>query len=107
MKSLNRVTLLGNLTRDPELQQTTKGIDVCNFSMATERAWKTKDLEEREESEFHRIVAWDKLGALCAEFLRLGSKVYVEGRIASKKYVGNDGIERTSTEIVADNVIFL
>jgi single-strand DNA-binding protein len=94
MKSVNKVILLGNLTRDPELRQTEGKHAVCAFGLATNRTWTTETGEKREEPEYHRIVAWEKLAELCSKYLRKGRKVYVEGRLQSHTYTGQDGIEK-------------
>jgi single-strand DNA-binding protein len=114
MRSVNKVILLGNLTRDPELRhlpagrQGTEGKKaVCAFGLATNRSWTTETGEKREETEFHRIVAWDKLAEVCQQYLRKGMKVYLEGRLQSRTYTGEDGIEKFSTEIVLDELVLL
>jgi single-strand DNA-binding protein len=106
-KSLNRVQLIGNLTRDPELKYTPNGNAVCTFGMATNRSWTTDSGEKKEESEFHRIVAWNKLGELCSQFLAKGRKVYVEGRLSTRTWTGQDGQQRSTTEIIIDDMIIL
>ncbi len=106
-KSLNQVELIGNLTRDPELRYTPSGTAVCTFGMATNRSWNTDGGEKKEEVEFHRIVAWNKLGELCSQFLLKGRKVYVQGRIATRNWTGQDGQARTTVEIVIDDMILL
>lgn len=106
-KSLNRVQLIGNLTRDPELRYTPSGSAVCTFSIATNRAWTTDSGEKKEEVDFHRIVAWRKLAELCSQFLVKGRKVYVEGRLSTRSYTGQDGQQKTITEIVIDDMILL
>ena len=80
-RSLNRVQLIGNLTRDPELRYTPQGTTVCSFSIATNRNWTTDTGEKKEEVEFHRIVAWNKLAELCSQLLAKGRKVYLEGNM--------------------------
>jgi single-strand DNA-binding protein len=107
MKSVNKVILLGNLTRDPELRYTENKKAVCTFGLATNRNWTTDTGEKREETEFHRIVAWDKLAEVCSQYLKKGRKVYVEGRLQSRTYTGQDGIEKFSTEIVLDEMVML
>lgn len=106
-RSLNRVQLIGNLTRDPELRYTPSGTAVCSFSIATNRNWTTDSGEKKEEVEFHRIIAWNKLGELCSQFLVKGRKVYVEGRLATRSWTGQDGASRSTTEIVIDDMILL
>ncbi|MBI4084840.1 MAG: single-stranded DNA-binding protein [Candidatus Levybacteria bacterium] len=106
-RSLNRVQLIGNLTRDPELRYTPSGTAVCSFGLATNRYWTTDQGEKHEESEFHNIVAWNKLAELCSQFLVKGRKVYVEGRLATRSWTGQDGQQRTRTEIVIEDMILL
>ena len=90
-RSLNSVQLIGNLTRDPELRYTPSGSAVCTFGLATNRSWTTDAGEKREETEFHRIVSWNKLAELCSQFLVKGRKVYVEGRLSTRSWTGQDG----------------
>lgn len=106
-RSLNKVILIGNLTRDPELRYTPAGTAVCTFGVATNRAWTTQTGETKEETEFHRIVAWNKLGELCAQLLVKGRKVYVEGRLSTHSWTGQDGTQRSSTEVVIEDMIVL
>ena len=104
-RSLNRVTLIGNLTRDPELKYTPQGTAVCTFGVATNRNWTTATGELKEEAQFHRIVSWQKLAELCSKLLTKGKKVYLEGRVTYRTFVGRDGVQRTITEIVLDDFI--
>lgn len=106
-RSLNKVILIGNLTRDPELRYTPAGTAVCTFGLATNRSWTTQTGETKEETEFHRIVAWNKLAELCAQLLSKGRKVYVEGRLSTHAWTGQDGTQRTSTEVVIEDMIIL
>jgi len=106
-RDLNRATLIGNLTRDPELRYTPQGTAVCTFSVATNRTWKTESGEQKENAEFHRIVAWDKLGEICNQLLQRGSRVFVEGRLQTRKWEGQDGNERQTTELVINDMILL
>lgn len=106
-RSLNKAELIGNLTRDPELRYTPQGTAVCTFGLATNRQWTTDAGEKKEDVEFHRIVAWNKLGELCAQLLAKGRKVYVEGRIQTRKWTAQDGSEKTTTEIVINDMIIL
>lgn len=106
-RSLNRVQLIGNLTRDPELRYTPSGTAVCSFGLATNRSWTTDTGEKHEETEFHRIVAWNKLAELCSQFLVKGRKVYVEGRLSTRNWTGQDGQQRSTTEVVIDDMILL
>jgi single-strand DNA-binding protein len=106
-KSVNKVLLVGNLTRDPELRYTEHKKAVCSFGLATNRSWTTDTGEKREETDFHRIVAWEKLAELCDKYLRKGRKVYVEGRLQSRSYTGQDGSEKFATEVVIDDLVML
>jgi len=107
-RSLNRVQLIGNLTRDPELRYTPQGTAVCTFGLATNRTWVPSDGGDRqEETEYHRVVAWAKLAEICSQLLYKGRKVYVEGRLQTRKWTGQDGNEREVTEVVIDNMIAL
>lgn len=106
-RSLNRVQLIGNLTRDPELRYTPQGTAVCTFGLATNRSWTTDSGEKHEESEFHRIVAWNKLAELCSQFLVKGRKIYVEGRLSTRSWTGQDGQQKSVTEVVIDDMILL
>ncbi len=106
-RSLNRVQLIGNLTRDPELRYTPSGAAVCSFSIATNRNWTTDAGEKREEVDFHRIVAWNKLAEICSQFLVKGRKVYVEGRLSTRSWTAQDGTSKTTTEVIIDDMILL
>lgn len=107
VRSLNKVQLIGNLTRDPELRYTPKGIAVCSFTVATNREWTVESGEKREEAEFTRIVSWNKLAELCSQLLLKGRKVYVEGRLQTRSWTGQDGNQRQSTEVVISDMIIL
>ena len=106
-RSLNKVQLIGNLTRDPELRYTPNGTAVCSFGLATNRSWKTDTGEKHDEAEFHNIVAWNKLADLCSQFLVKGRKVYVEGRLATRTWTAQDGVQRNRTEIIISDMILL
>lgn len=106
-RSLNKVQLIGNLTRDPELRYTPSGTAVCSFGLATNRSWKTDAGEKHDEAEFHNIVAWNKLAELCSQFLVKGRKVYLEGRLSTRTWTGQDGASRNRTEIVISDMILL
>ena len=106
-RSLNKVMLIGNLTRDPELRYTPTGVAVCSFGLATNRGWTTDSGEKKEEVEFHKIVSWNKLAELCSQLLAKGRKVFVEGRLQTRSWVGQDGGQRQSTEIVIEDMIIL
>lgn len=106
-RSLNRVQLIGNLTRDPELRYTPQGTAVCSFSIATNRSWTTDSGEKKDEADFHRIVAWNKLAELCSQFLTKGRKVYVEGRLSTRNWQAQDGGQRSTTEVIISDMILL
>lgn len=106
-RSLNKVMLIGNLTRDPELRYTPQGTAVCNFGLATNRYWVTEQGEKKEDAEFHRVVSWNKLAELCSQLLAKGRKVYVEGRLQTRSWVGSDGLARKTTEIVISDMVIL
>ena len=107
MASVNKVMLIGNLGADPELRYTPAGRAVANFRMATTRQWTTKDGEKREETEWHRIVTWDKLAEICGEYLKKGSSTYIEGRLQTRSWEDQSGAKRWSTEIVAGEMRML
>ncbi len=107
MQSLNRAQIIGHLTRDPELKYTPNGQAVTSFGVATNMVWKDKDGQKQERAEFHNIVAWRKLAEICAEYIKKGRQVYIEGRLQTRDWEGQDGVKRYRTEIVADNVVFL
>ncbi|MFN4212824.1 MAG: single-stranded DNA-binding protein [Microgenomates group bacterium] len=104
-RSLNRVILIGNLTRDPELKYTPNGVAVCTFGVATNRSWTTSDGQTKDETQYHRIVAWQKLAELCGKLLNKGRKVYLEGRLTYRTFTGRDGQQRNVAEIVLDDFI--
>lgn len=104
-RSLNRIVLIGNLTRDPELKYTPTGTAICTFSIATNRSWTTNDGQTKEEVQYHRVVAWQKLAELCGKLLNKGRKVFAEGRMTYRTFTGKDGIQRTIAEIVLDDFI--
>jgi single-strand DNA-binding protein len=106
-RSLNKVQLIGNLTRDPELRYTPQGTAVCTFGLATNRSWVTDSGEKKEEADFHRLVAWNKLAELCSQLLTKGRKIYVEGRISNRSWTGQDGVQKYITEIVVNDMIVL
>ena len=107
-KSLNKVMLIGNLGKDPELRYTSSGVAVATFSVATNESWKDQDGNPQERTEWHNIVAWRKLAEICGEWLKKGKKIYVEGRIQTRSYDDkNTGAKKYITEIVADNIIML
>lgn len=105
--NLNKAMLIGNLTRDPETKTTPSGQVVTTFSIATNLTWTDKSGEKQKKAEFHNIVAWRKLAEICAQYLKKGSKIYLEGRLQTRDWEGQDGVKRYRTEIVADNMIML
>ncbi len=106
-RSLNKVQLIGNLTRDPELRYTPQGTAVCTFGLATNRTWVTEAGDQREDTQFHRIVAWNKLAEICSQLLFKGRRVYVEGRLKTRQWTAQDGSPRQTTEIVIDEMLIL
>jgi len=107
-KSLNKVMLIGNLGKDPELRYTGAGAPVATFSLATNESWKDQDGNTQERTEWHNIVAWSKLAEICQQYLKKGRRVYVEGRIQTRSYDDkNTGAKKYITEIVANNMIML
>jgi len=106
-RSLNKVQLIGNLTRDPELKYTPAGTGVCTFGLATNREWTDSSGQKQEGAEFHRIVAWGKLGEICSQLMSKGRKVYVEGRLQTRAWKSQDGADRQVTEVVIDEMILL
>ncbi len=106
-RGLNKVQIIGNLGRDPELRYTPTGKPVANFTVAVSRVGRDAGGERTEETEWFRINAWDKLAETCAQYLKKGAKVYVEGRLQTRKYSDRDGVERTSVEVVANELLML
>ena len=108
MASVNKVIIVGNLGRDPEVRTFPSGGRVCNVTVATTDKWKDKQTgEAREHTEWHRVVFNDRLAEIAGEYLRKGSQVYIEGSIRSRKYTDKDGVERTATEIRGDTMQML
>lgn len=108
MSGLNKVMLIGRLGSDPELRYTPDGTAVANFSIATSEEWKDKNTgEKKERTEWHRVVAWRRLGEICGEYLAKGKQIYVEGRIQTRSWEDKDGNKRYTTEIVASDIQFL
>jgi len=107
MAGINKVILVGRLGQDPEVRYTPSGVAVANFSIATSEEWKDKDTgEKKERTEWHRIVAWRKLGEICGEYLSKGRQVYVEGKLQTESWE-KDGVTRYTTKIIASDVQFL
>ena len=105
--NLNKAMIIGNLTRDPEMRNTPSGAQVASFSVATSLVWTDQSGQKQQKSEFHNIVAWRKLAEICGQYLRKGAKVYVEGRLQTTEWAGQDGVKRYRTEIVLENMIML
>ena len=106
-KGVNTVILLGRLGGDPELKYTASGTAVCNFNLATGEAFKNQNGEWQERTEWHRVVAWDKLAENCGKHLVKGSPVYIEGRLQTRSWEDRDGNKRYTTEVVAREVQFI
>jgi len=108
MASVNKAILVGNLGRDPEVRYSPDGAAICNVTIATSSQWKDKNTgERREETEWHRVVFYNRLAEIAGEYLRKGRPVYVEGRIKTRKWQGQDGQDRYTTEIIADQMQML
>lgn len=105
--NLNKAMIIGNLTRDPEVRNTPSGMSVATFSVATNFIWTDQSGQKQEKVEFHNIVAWRRLAEICGQYLHKGSKVYIEGRLQTRDWTGQDGVKRYRTEIVAENMIML
>lgn len=106
-KDLNKVQLTGHLGADPEMRYTSQGSAVTTFRVASNRTWKDREGGSHEETEWFRVVAWDKLGEICNSYLTKGTRVYVEGRLQTRKWTDRDGQERYTTEVVAQDMIIL
>ncbi|MGE5425635.1 MAG: single-stranded DNA-binding protein [Bacillota bacterium] len=105
--NLNKAMVIGNLTRDPEIRTTPSGANVASFSVATSMVWTDNAGQQQKKTEFHNIVAWRKLADICGQYLHKGSKVYVEGRLQTTEWTGQDNVKRYRTEIVVENMIML
>jgi single-strand DNA-binding protein len=106
--NLNRATIIGNLTRDPEVKTIPSGQTVANFSVATNLIWKDSQTgEQKTQVEYHNIVAWRRLGEICGQYLKKGSKIYIEGRLQTRSWDDQNGVKHYRTEINADNMIML
>ncbi|MEX1112437.1 MAG: single-stranded DNA-binding protein [Candidatus Andersenbacteria bacterium] len=104
---LNKVQIIGRLTRDPEARTTPQGQAVTNFSVATSRVWKDQQGAQQQNTEYHNVVAWRRLAEICAQYLSKGRQVYIEGHLQTRSWEGQDGKKNYRTEIVADNMIML
>lgn len=105
--NLNKAMIIGNLTRDPEIRNTASGQMVASFSVATNLVWTDQSGQQQKKVEFHNIIAWRRLAEICSKYLRKGSKIYLEGRLQTTDWTGQDNIKRYKTEIVAENMIML
>lgn len=106
-RSLNKVQLIGNIVRDPEMKFTPKGSAVCTLTIATNRNWTTDTGEKKEEADFTRCVAWNKLAEICGQLLKKGRKVYVEGRLSTRSWQDKDGSTKYMTEVILADMILL
>lgn len=106
-RGLNKVMIIGNLGRDPEMRYTPSGKPVTTFSVATSRSWNTSDGEKREETEWFNVVAWSSLAEICKQYLTKGQQVYLEGRLQTRHWDDQEGNKHTSVEIVANEMIIL
>jgi single-strand DNA-binding protein len=104
---LNKVMVIGRVTQQPEKRTTQSGQGVTSFSVATNRRWNDASGQQQEQAEFHNIVAWGKLADICEQFLAKGRRVYIEGRLQTRSWEGQDGVKRYRTEIIANNMIML
>jgi single-strand DNA-binding protein len=107
MFSLNRATIIGNLTRDPELRYTPNGQAVASFAVATNRRWTNANGQPQDDTQYHEVVAWGKLGEIAQQMFTKGKKIYVEGRLQTRSWEAPDGSKRNRTEIIAENLIAL
>ena len=104
---INKVILIGNLGADPEIRYTQSGTAVATFNLVTTERWRGQDGQTQEQTEWHRIVAWAKLAEICGEYLHKGSRVYIEGKLQTRKWQDNDGVDRYTTEIIAKEMKML
>lgn len=105
--SVNKIILVGNLGKDPELRYTTGGSPVASFSIATSERYKDRAGQQQEKTEWHNIIAWNKLAEICGQYLTKGKQVYIEGKIQTRSYDDRDGNKRTITEVIADQMRML
>jgi single-strand DNA-binding protein len=102
--NVNKVIIVGRLTRDPELRTTPSGQTVANIGVATNRFWKDKNGQKQDKTEFHNLILWGRLAEIAGQYLLKGQEAYFEGRLESRSYKGKDGVDRKVTEIVAENM---
>ncbi len=107
MRSVNKVILIGNLTRDPEMRQTPNGQQVCTFGIATNRQWVSKDGDKHSNAEFHELVAWARLADICGKYLSKGKLIYIEGYLKTRAWDTPEGIRRHKTEVIIQDMIML
>ncbi len=107
MGTVNKVILVGNLGKDPELKYTSSGAAVTTLSLATSETWKDADGNKKERTEWHRVVMWRRLAEIAGEYLKKGSKIYVEGRLGTRSWDDKDGVKHYSTEVTADTMTML
>lgn len=107
MASVNKVIILGNLGRDPETRYTQSGDAVTNLAVATSERWKDKDGQPQERTEWHRITLFGRVAEIAGEYLKKGSSAYFEGKLQTRKYTDKEGVEKYSTEIIADRLQFV
>ncbi len=106
-RCINKVILIGNLGKDPELRYTSSGVAVASFTLATNESWKDPEGNVQERTQWHNIVAWRKLAEICGEYLKKGSKIYLEGKLQYRTYDDKSGVKRYVTEIVIDEMLML
>lgn len=106
-RGLNKVMIIGHLGRDPEMRYTPSGRPVTNYRVATSRSWTTSDGDRRTETEWFNVVTWGKLAEISKEYLTKGQQVYIEGRLQTRRWEDSEGVQRTTTEIVANEMIML
>lgn len=107
MRTINKVILVGNLTRDAEIKETTGGQPIATFGLATNRAWVTREGEQNSSAEFHECVAWGKLAEICGKFLTKGKLIYIEGYLKTRSWDNEDGTKKFRTEVVVNDMIML
>lgn len=107
MRSLNKIMIIGNLGKDPELRYTGTGIAVANFTVATNTTWKDSEGNEKEQVEWHNVVCWRKLAEIVGEHLKKGMKVYLEGRMSYRRWKDSEQNDRLTPEIICDDIVFL
>lgn len=105
--NLNKAMIIGNLTRDPEVRTTPTGQTVASFDVATNFVWTDQSGQKQERVEYHHVVAWRRLAEICGQYIKRGTKVYIEGRLQTREWTGQDGAKRNRTEIIAENMIML